>query len=116
MLALGQPDLSAFTLGNATQANYLYILFSCAAFIMIIHLLNMLIAIMGNTFSERNEVALQIRRRDRLEFVIDNFYLKNIVFKTLETPLGLKVNKHLKFMTKENRIIDKVKYIIVAFH
>ena len=44
---------------------------------MLIHLLNMLIAIMGNTFGNRNEVAEQIKIRDHLAFVIDNWYLKD---------------------------------------
>jgi hypothetical protein len=37
----------------------------------------MLIAIMGNTFGNRNEVAEQIKIRDHLAFVLDNWYLKN---------------------------------------
>ena len=57
-------------------------------------MLNMLIAIMGNTFSQRNEVADQIKMKDHLGFVIDNWYL-------MSYALG---------DTKQ------IKYIITAFH
>jgi len=41
----------------------------------------MIIAIMGNTFAERNEVSSQILVRDHLRFVMDNWYLMNFAFK-----------------------------------
>ena len=53
----------------------LYFLFCLAAFIILIHLLNMLIAIMGNSFIERSEVAHSIRVKDHLIFVMDNWHL-----------------------------------------
>ena len=40
----------------------------------------MLIAIMGNTFSTRNLIASEIRVRDHLKFVIDNWYLSDLAF------------------------------------
>ena len=45
-----------------------------------IHLLNMLIAIMGNTFAERSAVIDKIYYRDHLKFVLDNWYLIKTVF------------------------------------
>merc|ERR1719263_1152429 len=69
-------------------------LFMITAIMMIIHLLNMLIAIMGNTFSERSIVGEQIMVRDHLTFVVDNFHLINLVFPN----------------------IKRVKYLIIAFH
>ena len=62
---------------------------------MIIHLLNMLIAIMGNTFSNREPVRDLIRLRDHLTFVIEHWYMNYLVF-----------NKKDKASTK---------YIITAF-
>lgn len=46
-----------------------------STFLIITHFLNMLIAIMGNTFGERGEVQSQIMTRDHLRFVMDNFHL-----------------------------------------
>jgi len=59
---------------------------------MIVHMLNMLIAIMGSTYMSRSEVAHNIRTRDHLKFVINNWHLKSN-FKDL----------------------DKMKYIVCAF-
>ena len=60
---------------------------------MLIHMLNMLIVIMGDTFGQRNEIAEQIKIKDHLAFVIDNWYLKDYA---LGDP-------------------KKIKYIITAF-
>ena len=56
-------------------------------------MLNMLIAIMGNTFSERSSIKSQIRMRDHLRFVISNWYLSDLAF--------------------ENK--SQLKYIVTAF-
>ena len=76
------------------MAPILYTMFVIASFIMIIHLLNMLIAIMGNTFGERTEVSNLIQVRDHLKFVMDNWHENDTEFK----------NK------------DQIKYIITAFN
>ena len=55
-----------------------------AVFMVQVHLLNMLIAIMGETFSERNCVAQQIMTRDHLKFVMDNYHLMSFVFKNVK--------------------------------
>ena len=47
---------------------------------MVFHLMNMLIAIMGNTFAVRSEIAKEIRIRDHLTFVITNWYLSDLAF------------------------------------
>lgn len=60
---------------------------------MVFHLMNMLIAIMGNTFAVRSEIASEIRIRDHLTFVIDNWYLSDLAF------------------TDKNRL----KFIVIAF-
>ena len=70
--------IEGFSAGEATMKNYLYIIFTAFQFIMQIHLLNMLIAYMGETFSKNNEVAEQIKTKDHLSFIIDNWYLKDI--------------------------------------
>ena len=43
-------------------------------------MLNMLIAIMANTFQEKQEVAKEIMIRHHLTFVMDNFHLLKTVF------------------------------------
>jgi hypothetical protein len=91
---LGEIMTDTFDLGLGSQKPYLFLLNIFAQFILLIHMLNMLIAIMGNTFSQRNEVADQIKMKDHLGFVIDNWYL-------MSYALG---------DTKQ------IKYIITAFH
>jgi len=93
-LLLGSTDVGPYSTGEASQKPYLTLLFSLAAFVIMIHLLNMLIAIMGNTYSNRSEIAEQLRYRDHLRFVLDNWYLKGAAF---------------------GGEIGKVKYIIAAF-
>ena len=72
-----------------------------AQFVLLIHMLNMLIAIMGDTFSRRNEVAEQIKIKDHLAFVIDNWYLQDLAF-SIGQHFGINKNQ--------------IKYIITAFH
>ena len=60
---------------------------------MLIGLLNILIAIMGSIYNERILVADQVRIRDHLLFVVENWYLLDIAFKDKE----------------------KIKYIICSF-
>lgn len=79
-LVLGQPDDSMYDLGDGSQFFLLRILFSCAAFFLIIHMLNMLIAIMGNTYSTRSVIASQTRMKDHLKFIIQNWHLGNKAF------------------------------------
>jgi hypothetical protein len=55
--------------------------------------LNMLIAIMGNTFSERSQRQKEIMLRDHLNFIVDNWHLSSLAIS----------NK------------KKIKYIITAF-
>ena len=92
LLTLGEFDYGTFWLGNQQSAFLLVFFFTASTFMMIIHLLNMLIAIIGNTYMSRNEVAHNIRSRDHLKFVIENWEL----------------NQYF-----ENR--DKLKYIVTAY-
>ena len=45
---------------------------------MLIHMLNMLIAIMGDTFKKSNEVAESKKRISQLAFVVDNWWIDPI--------------------------------------
>ena len=76
LITLGEFDgRDAFWLGNQENEYILVLLFVVTAFIMIVHMLNMLIAIMGNTYIERSPVAKYIRIRDHLRFVMENWHL-----------------------------------------
>lgn len=77
---IGNTDTKSFNLGDGSQAKLLFTIHSLSAFIIMIHLLNMLIAIMGNTFAERSAIIDKIYYRDHLKFVLDNWYLIRTVF------------------------------------
>jgi hypothetical protein len=73
---LGNYDVDPFYLGSASQVTALHLLFIVCSFSLGIHLLNMLIAIMGNTFAERSLYAEEIKLKDHLNFVMTNWHLK----------------------------------------
>ena len=54
-MVMGNQNIDSFN--DKGDKYHLYLLYVVASFIMIIVLLNLLIAIMGNTFGNRNEVA-----------------------------------------------------------
>lgn len=53
----GGASNEAFTLGEGKQAKYLEGLHFVANFLIVLHLLNMLIAIMGSTYGNREAVG-----------------------------------------------------------
>lgn len=63
--------------------DFLFILYYVGVFIFMIHLMNMLIAIMGNTFAIRNEVISEVKCQDHLQFVIDNWFLLEWAYRDL---------------------------------
>ena len=77
---IGNTDTSTFSQGDQQTEFVLKSIFVTASVVIILHFLNMLIAIMGNTFSERTEVGAQIMVRDHLRFVMDNWMLLNVAF------------------------------------
>ena len=56
----------------------LIILFLALSFFMCIHMLNMLIAIMGDSFSKNHEIAESKKRMQQLAFVVDNWWIDPI--------------------------------------
>ena len=103
LVLLGAGEVDAFALSrkdesgsnqNGTQEGILQFLYILSTFMLLIHLLNMLIAMMGETFGNFNEIKAQIKVRDHLSFVMDNWYLN-----------GLSIGKDIEFM----------KYIVTAF-
>jgi len=77
MMALGEifADDDNFAKGSSSQELILWIIFLLATFTLIIHLMNMLIAIMGETFSKNNEVADENREREHLKFIMENQWM-----------------------------------------
>lgn len=81
MMLLGETDTEAFGYANGQESKYLFALFIMSTFFFLIHLLNMLIAIMTVTFENRRMVETQIRFRDRLTFVMHNWHLQSYALK-----------------------------------
>ena len=75
MSALGQLDISEY---GGPMLPVLYFLFFLLSFIMCIHLLNMLIAIMGQSFDKNAEIADSNRKISQLEFVVNNWWIHPI--------------------------------------
>jgi hypothetical protein len=55
LLALGDFNTDEYEMGEKSKP-ILWFLFIIASFLLLIHLLNMLIAIMGETFAQNNEI------------------------------------------------------------
>ena len=69
--------MDAYSLGNDNYSA-LMIAWAFSSFILLIHLLNMLIAIMGETFAVNNEVKDIQTLRSHLQFVMDNWWIEPI--------------------------------------
>ena len=75
-MSLGEVGgFGMFEIGEQNHEGQIWLIFSLASFILIIHMMNMLIAIMTKTFEENQEVQSQIISKTKLRFVIDNFEL-----------------------------------------
>ena len=74
--SLGEFDTAAY-FDNA-MSPILALLFICLSFFMCIHLLNMLIAIMGDSFSQSKKLAEAETKMSQLAFVVDNWWINPI--------------------------------------
>lgn len=63
---------------NNEMTPILSILFVLLSFFMCIHMLNMLIAIMGQSFDKNAEVAESNKKVSQLEFVVNNWWIHPI--------------------------------------
>lgn len=82
-ILLGDANPEAFELGNKSQFPWLTIMYIITTFIIMIHLLNMLIAVMGNTFNERAAIANELFYQNQLRFVRNQWHLINLNFNKL---------------------------------
>lgn len=89
-LWIGGADTSGFGVGDASQYWYLIAIWMISIILILIHFMNMLIAIMGNTFAIREAVGKQIMLRDHLRFVMDNWILIHVAvdYKNLKYIVG----------------------------
>ena len=74
--SLGEFDTQAYF--DNDMSPILACLFICLSFFMCIHLLNMLIAIMGESFSKNSKVAEAEIKISQLAFVVDNWWINPI--------------------------------------
>lgn len=54
------------------------ILYLLISFVMVIHLSNMLIAIMGDSFNTHNQIKESKKRKQQLQFAVDNWWINPI--------------------------------------
>ena len=78
LLSLGEFNVEDYDLGGSTENLILWIMFYVASFLLVIHFLNMLIAIMGETFSQNHETKRIQQIQSHLRFVLDNTYIDPI--------------------------------------
>ena len=79
---------------------------------MLIHLLNMLIAIMGNTFAERSEVAEEIKSKDHLVFVLDNWHLLDKAFSNMQDARYIIAAMYADLdITNDQKVLDEIDHL-----
>lgn len=78
---MGGKFNKSFSLGEGSQKGFLFVLFIMASTYIDIILLKMLIAIMGSTFASRKLVANEIKIKDHLRFLLDNWHLMDYALK-----------------------------------
>lgn len=90
------------------------ILYLFGVFIFSLHLMNMLIAIMGNTYAIRNEVVNEVKYADHLSFVLDNWFLLPFAFKNISkfkyivagVPIAHSEDNDEQFMELKKDIVE----------
>mmetsp|Transcript_7702 Transcript_7702/g.11949 ORF Transcript_7702/g.11949 Transcript_7702/m.11949 type:complete len:99 (-) Transcript_7702:21-317(-) len=74
--ALGEFDVGAY-FGSAMTPVFV-LLFVGLSFFMCILMLNMLIAIMGDTFNQENETKEAKQKMSQLAFIVDNWWINPV--------------------------------------
>ena len=59
-------------MGDGSNKGWAMIFFIMASFLLLVHMMNMLIAIMGDVFSKNREIEHQLQLKNKLKFVVDN--------------------------------------------
>ena len=106
---LGNTNTDPFLGGDMSQRWILFPLCIFSSFLMLIHLLNMLIAIMGNTFAERSQVAEEIKSKDHLVFVLDNWHLLDKAFTNMKDARYIIAAMYADLdITNEQKVLDEI--------
>ena len=82
---LGADDDNYSKTTNAFTEMVLWILFFLATFLVLVHMLNMLIAVMTDTFTVNNESEQETKMKEHLQFVMDNWWTLKKMDKTTKT-------------------------------
>lgn len=111
-LCLGGASTATYAVGEGSQEIYLIGFYIMAQFLMIIHLLNMLIAIMGETFVNCKEIGHLVKIQDHLAFVIDNWYLSPISIPDKEKLVFIVTAFLVNEKTDDNEILKDLKHSV----
>jgi len=68
--------VDSYTQGLASQKSILFILFVMSSFVLIVVLISMLVAIMGDTFNYNRSIKNLVLMKSKLKFVIDNYWIE----------------------------------------
>ena len=81
MLCLGEVGDTPFEIGETPQnKRSLWLVYLITTFTLLVHMVNMLVAIMSETFAKNREFSDQIILKSKLRFVIDNWSIKDDAF------------------------------------
>jgi len=76
-ISLGEVGIyQEFGSGEGTNEGIERVFLLLSTFIVLVHMMNMLIAIMGTTFERNREVEVQLITKGKLKFVVDNWWTK----------------------------------------
>jgi len=78
-LCLGNPETEGYFVGEGGEKPYAVAFFVLASFILLVHLLNMLIAIMSDEFEKNNEMRSKIKIQEQLRFILDKWVYRSKV-------------------------------------
>lgn len=76
----------------------------------------MLIAIMGNTFTIGNETEEQTKYREHLRFVVDNWFLRELSFKNIDSVKYIVTAFSAGDQEEENEVFAEIKNEIMSQH
>lgn len=106
---LGNGNTDPYSKGEMSQKWILFPISIFSSFLLMMHLLNMLIAIMGNTFAERSEVAEEIKSKDHLQFVLHNWHLLEKAITDIQDARYIIAAIYADLdITNEQKVLDEI--------
>ena len=91
-ILLNSSETDSFDIGNASMKGYLYCLYLISSLLIVILMLNMLIAIMGDTYNAVYDGAVENGLKERVALMDDHLWLIDLqkVFKNQKYVLIVK--------------------------